>query len=196
VKDSSQFHESATVTQQAADPFDPASITRPEPALMTYYAITAAMTLVGFPFVVLPLYFKYHTLRYRFDDKGIAMSYGILFRREVYLTYRRIQDIHVTRNFIQRWLGLASVAVQTASGSSGAQMTIEGIREPERLRDFLYRQMRGAHGEHAGGPERDDGAVAPAVASAAGGDEALMLLREIRDEIRRLRAASRPGAGA
>jgi membrane protein YdbS with pleckstrin-like domain len=184
------------VTQQAADPFDPASVTRPEPALMTYYAISAAMTLVGFPLVVLPLYFKYHTLRYRFDDKGIAMSYGILFRREVYLTYRRIQDIHVTRNFIQRWLGLASVAVQTASGSSGAQMTIEGIREPERLRDFLYRQMRGAHGEHAGAPVRDDGAVAPAVASAAGGDEALMLLREIRDEIRRWRAASRPGAGA
>jgi membrane protein YdbS with pleckstrin-like domain len=196
VKDSSQFRESAAVTQQAADPFDPASITRPEPALMTYYAITAAMTFVGFPLIVLRLYFKYHTLRYRFDDKGIAMSYGILFRREVYLTYRRIQDIHVTRNFIQRWLGLASVAVQTASGSSGAQMTIEGIREPERLRDFLYRQMRGAHGEHAGGPERDDGAVAPAVASAAGGDEALMLLREIRDEIRRWRAASRPGAGA
>jgi uncharacterized membrane protein YdbT with pleckstrin-like domain len=184
------------VTQQAADPFDPASITRPEPALMTYYAITAAMTLVGFPFVVLRLYFKYHTLRYRFDDKGIAMSYGILFRREVYLTYRRIQDIHVTRNFIQRWLGLASVAVQTASGSSGAQMTIEGIREPERLRDFLYRQMRGAHGEHAGAAGRDDGAVAPAVAAAAGGDDALMLLREIRDEVRRLRAASQPGASA
>ncbi len=94
---------------------------------------------VGFPFVILPLYFKYHTLRYRFDDKGIAMTYGILFRRETYLTYRRIQDIHVTRNFVQRWLGLASVAVQTASGSSGAEMTIEGIHEPERLRDFLYR---------------------------------------------------------
>jgi hypothetical protein len=31
VKDSSQFHEYAAVTQQAADPFDPASITRPEP---------------------------------------------------------------------------------------------------------------------------------------------------------------------
>ncbi len=95
------------MTPHAADPFDPASITRPEPALMTYYAITAAMTVVGFPFVVLPMYFKYHTLRYRFDDKGIAMTYGILFRREVYLTYRRIQDIHVTRNLLQRWMGLA-----------------------------------------------------------------------------------------
>lgn len=74
------------------------------------------------------------------------MTYGILFRREIYLTHRRIQDIHVTRNFVQRWLGLATVVVSTASGSSGAEMTmtIEGIREPEELRDFLYRQMRGA----------------------------------------------------
>ena len=160
----------------SAGQFDPASITRPEPALMTYYAITAAMTVLGFPVIILPLYFKYHTLRYRFDDKGIAMTYGILFRREMYLTYRRIQDIHVTRNFIQRWLGLASVAVQTASGSSGAEMIIEGVREPEQLRDFLYRRMRGGHDDH------------PRAATPLGGgdDEALLLLREIRDEIRRL----------
>jgi len=177
--------------EQTAGQFDPASITRPEPALLTYYAITAAMTLVGFPVIILPLYFKYHTLRYRFDDKGIAMTYGILFRREMYLTYRRIQDIHVTRNFIQRWLGLASVAVQTASGSSGAEMIIEGVREPEQLRDFLYRRMRGGHDDHSR-------ATTP-----LGGDddEALRLLREIRDEIRRLGGVLRgsprpPGADA
>src|SRR4026209_1452029 len=128
---------------ESATRFDPASITRPDPALMTYYLIFAALTVFGFPFVILPLYFKYHTLKYRFDDKGIAMSWGILFRREIYLTYRRIQDIHVTRNLIHRWLGLAAVSVQTASGSSSAEMTIEGIRQPELLRDFLYRQMRG-----------------------------------------------------
>ena len=177
--------------EQTAGQFDPASITRPEPALMTYYAITAAVTLLGFPFIILPLYFKYHTLRYRFDDKGIAMSYGILFRREMYLTYRRIQDIHVTRNFIQRWLGLASVAVQTASGSSGAEMTIEGVHEPERLRDFLYRQMRGGHDDHP----------RTTTPLAGGDDEVLVLLREIRDEIRRLVGVPRglppqPGAGA
>jgi putative membrane protein len=172
--------------EQTAGPFDPASITRPEPALLTYYAITAAMTVVGFPFVILPLYFKYHTLRYRFDDKGIAMTYGILFRHEIYLTYRRIQDIHVTRDVIQRWLGLASVAVQTASGSSGAEMIIEGVREPEQLRDFLYRRMRGGHDDHPG-------AVAP---HEGGDEEVLTLLREIRDEIRRLGGASEQrGAG-
>jgi uncharacterized membrane protein YdbT with pleckstrin-like domain len=185
------------MTEAAADPFDPASITRPEPALMTYYAITAAMTFIGFPFVVVPMYFKYHTLRYRFDDKGIAMTYGILFRREIYLTYRRIQDIHVTRNIIQRWLGLASVAVQTAPGSSGAELTIEGVRDPERLRDFLYRQMRGAHDEHPLAPRAEGGAASTSALSDEGRDEALILLREIRDQIRRLHGPSpQSGTGA
>lgn len=159
------------------DSFDPTRITRPDPKLMTYYTIIALFTLIAFPFVILPLYFKYHTLKYSFDDKGVSMSWGILFRREIYLTYRRIQDIHVTRNIIHRHLGLADVAVQTASGSSGAEMTIQGIREPERLRDFLYSKMRGARGEHH---DVEAGVAAPA-------DEALRLLEEIRDTLRGMR---------
>jgi putative membrane protein len=158
--------------------FDPGSITRPDPSLLTYYLVVALLTLVGFPFVFLPLLFKYHTLKYAFDDKGVSMSWGILFHRQIYLTYRRIQDIHVSRNIIHRKLGLAAVAVQTASGSAGAEMTIEGIRHPEVLRDYLYSQMRGAKEEiddgDEGGAERPD-------------DEALTLLTEIRDQLRALR---------
>ena len=164
--------------------FNAASITRPDAALLKYYVIVAALTVAGFPFVFLPLFFKYSTLKYRFDDKGVSMSWGILFHRETYLTYRRIQDIHVTRNLIHRWLGLAAVAVQTASGTSGAEMTIEGVRQPEALRDFLYAQMRGARGE---GEEEAPGA-SPAAAAA---DEALDLLRGIRDDLRQLRLAGK-----
>lgn len=185
------MHESQGQQSQtgfpAAAKFDPAAITRPVPELMTYYVLVSLMTLAGFPFVILPFIFKYNTLRYSFDDKGVSMSFGWLFRKEIYLTYRRIQDIHVTRNFVQRWLGLASVAVQTASGSSGAEMTIEGITDPEGLRDFLYSKMRGAKEHH----EIDGTAAtlqAPVVAS---DDAALALLHEIRDELRALRTAQR-----
>lgn len=157
--------------------FDPASVTRPDPALLRYYLIVALLTLAGFPLLILPLLFKYHTLRYRFDEDGVSMAWGVLFRREIYLTYRRIQDIHVTRNIIQRWLGLATVAIQTASGAAGAEMSVEGILEPERLRDFLYSKMRGARAAH----EEAD----------AAGDEALGLLREIRDLLA-ARAEGRP----
>jgi len=104
------------------------------------------------------------------------MSWGFLFRREILLTYRRIQDIHVGRNILHRWLGLADVSIQTASGTSGAEMTIVGVRQPEELRDYLYTQMRGAHG--------DDRAEDLQAGEEAPTDEALSLLIEIRDEMR------------
>ena len=82
-------------------------------------------------------------MRYRFDADGVKMSWGILFRREVSLTYARIQDIHLTSNIVERWLGLAEVKLSTASGSASAEMTIEGLHEFELVRDFLYAKMRG-----------------------------------------------------
>ncbi len=172
-------------------PFDPASITRPDDALLTYYIICSAFTLVLFPLFFIPQLIRFKTLRYQFDDEGVAMSWGILFKKEIYLTYRRIQDIHVTRNVIERWMGLAKVAIQTASGASAAEMTIEGIKHPETLRDFLYRQMRGAK-------QDDDEAtttVSPPGASDAGAppaqDDLRDILTDIRDEVRRLADARR-----
>lgn len=176
---------SATLANHSTARFDPASVTRPDPRLMTYYLITAALTVVGFPIVIIPLWIRYHTLRYRFDAEGVGMSVGILFKRETYLTYRRIQDIHVTRGLIQRWLGLATVAIQTASGSSTAEMSIDGVADPDGLRDWLYAKMRGIH-EH----------TAEATTPANDDDEAMQLLREIRDELRRIRPHSGNHTGA
>ncbi|HZN59808.1 MAG TPA: PH domain-containing protein [Planctomycetota bacterium] len=169
--------------------FDPRTIERPVPDLLKYYFAVSALTLLGFPAVFLPLYFKYHTLRFKFDDEGISVAWGILFHRETYLTYRRIQDIHVTRNLFHRWLGLAAVSIQTASGSSSAEMVIEGFPAPEKLRDYLYEKMRGARKEHD--TPHEAGSAPPAARSGteATRDEALVLLEEIRDEIRRIAAA-------
>jgi uncharacterized membrane protein YdbT with pleckstrin-like domain len=162
--------------------FDPRTIKRPDERLLKYYLLISVFTLVAFPIVFLPLFFKYETLRYTFDDEGVAMSWGLLFRKEIYLTYRRIQDIHVTRNLFQRWFGLADVAVQTAGGS-GVEMTIEGIREYDRLRDFLYSKMRGAHGD----PDHEPPQHASRVGTPAQtGDDVTELLREIRDSLRAL----------
>jgi putative membrane protein len=168
--------------------FDPFGITRPDPALLRYYVVTTALsTLCILPvtlIALLPSLFKFRTLRYRFDDEGISMAWGVLFRREINLTYRRIQDIHVTRNLIQRWLGLATVAIQTASGSAKPEMSIEGILQVDELRDFLYSKMRGARGEPVAETAGDE-LAAPAA------DEALRLLHEIRDGLAALRSGDR-----
>ena len=117
------------------------------------------------------------------------MRWGVLFRREISLTYSRIQDIHLSSNFVERWLGLAKIQVQTASGSASAEMTIEGLRDFGGVRDFLYARMRGA---------RDRTGI-------AGGDPSHELpmdsmralaetLSEIASEVRGIRRALLPAA--
>jgi uncharacterized membrane protein YdbT with pleckstrin-like domain len=68
---------------------------------------------------------------------------------------------------VERWLGLAKIQVQTASGNASAEMTIEGLQHFERIRDWLYSRMRGAR-EQASSPRAGAAAVgAGAVATAA-----------------------------
>ena len=165
------------------------AIERPDKALWTYYVLSCLvfppLLLIMGPY----LYFRYHTMRYKFTDDGISMSWGILFRREVIVNYARIQDIHLKSNLIERWLGLARILVQTASGSSSAEVCIEGIKEFEALRDFLYSRMRGV---------KDYALPSAPVASearAASGEliaalrETTAELRSVREELARRRQA-------
>lgn len=156
---------------------------RPDPALMRAYLVTALLT--G-PLVVvfLPIYLaRYSTLRYRLDDDGVWMSVGLLFRKESNVAYRRMQDVQLTRGLIQRWMGISTVAIQTASGSSAPEISLEGIGEGDALRDHLYSKMRGAQ-DDADGDGGEGVAVVAGGGASAPADEALVLLREIRDALR------------
>ena len=170
-----------------------ASLERPCPALWKYYILVAVFTGPGLIITLPYLYFRYYTLRYRFDEEGIHMKVGILFRREVNLTYARIQDIHLRSNFIQRWLGLANVQIQTASGSAGAELVIEGFKEFEAIRDFLYTRMRGYQAQaHSGSTPHNANAPNASAGSAplaSDNPEMVSLLLSIRDELRRTREA-------
>ena len=159
------------------------AIERPDSSLMSYYVLASLAAGPFFPFVLVPLYFRYHTMRYRFSDEGVSMRWGILFRKEINLTFARIQDIHLTSNFVERWLGLARIQIQTASGSAKAEMTIEGITECRALRDFLYSRMRGAKGLVSA-----VGASKPSAHSVAGpSTEVAGVLREAVAELRAIR---------
>ena len=151
------------------------ALTRPDRRLLTLYIIYSAAANVAFPFAFLPLYFRFITLRYRFDKEGVSVAYGFLWRRETYLTYARIQDIHVSRNIFERWLGLGAVQIQTASGSASAQEPMVGVRAFNEIRNFLYARMRGHNLKHQ---------EESALPQSAPVDD---VLRGIRDELRAIR---------
>jgi uncharacterized membrane protein YdbT with pleckstrin-like domain len=159
------------------------SIERPSKALWIYYILVSLVFLPAFPIVIIPMYFRYHTMRYKFGDDGISMSWGILFRRQTIVNYARIQDIHLKSNIVERWLGLARILIQTASGNQSAELTIEGIKEFELLRDYLYSRMRGVKDHHAQTAVPTGASMAPATS----GDELATVLREVVSEFRAIR---------
>ena len=161
------------------------AIERPHRALWTYYLLSCLVFPPAFPFLILPAWFRYSTMRYKFTAEGISMSWGILFRREIILHYARIQDIHLRSNFVERWLGLGRVLVQTASGNAGAEMTIEGLKEFEAVRDFLYSQMRGVKDPLHAHSAAPSAATLPSATTTAGHDaELAAALREVAHELR------------
>jgi len=164
------------------DPREIFAITRPHKNLFWLYFIGAFAGAVFQPLIFLPLYFRFHTLRYRFDEEGVSASWGILFRREVILTYARIQDIHLSRNILERWLGIGTVQIQTAAGSASAELSIEGTDRFEEIRDFLYSRMRGHVQAHP----------AQAAQTQESG-EAVALLREIREDLKAVRESLAKG---
>lgn len=164
---------------------DTAALERPSPSLLTYYVLTGLLSGPACIFVIPALIIRYNTLRYRFEDSGLRMQLGLFFRKEVVVAFRRIQDIHVSRNLVQRWLGIASVSVQTASGNAMPEIVLEGVTNPDEVRDWLYERMRGAKGYsnpqssalvgESTTPRADEGNNQY--------DEATELLRGIRDNL-------------
>jgi uncharacterized membrane protein YdbT with pleckstrin-like domain len=155
---------------------------RPVRALLRYYILASLAAGPGF-IILMPLkFFRYRTLHYEFDDEGMTARWGILFRREVSLTYARIQDIHLVSNVVERWFGLGRIQIQTASGQSGAEMVIEGLPDFEQIRDELYVRMRGARRE-----QKTPTRTAPA-ALRISSDETAQVAQALREAVIELRA--------
>jgi len=170
------------------------ALERPLPALMNCYFIRCLPALLFPPvgiILILAHFFRYKSMRYRFDDSGISMQWGILYRRQTILNYARIQDIHLVSGFVERWLGLARIQIQTASGSSMPEMTLEGLPDHERVRDFLYSRMRGTQ-DLARSPRNVQSPALPETArplpsSTTQDAELAGVLREVTSELRSIR---------
>ncbi len=157
-------------------------IERPHPNLLKLYLLRCLAFFPAF-FISFPvLFFRYYTLRYSFDEEGVSMKWGILFSREINLTYSRIQDIHVHAGLMQRWFRLADLKIQTASGSADAEMVIEGLPEYDMIRDYLYTRMRGYKAPEA---KTETGKISSSIPQ--DNNEIIRLLGEITEELKKTR---------
>lgn len=67
------------------------------------------------------LKYKYYSFGY--DDKRIAINYGVIFRHKIIIPIRQIQDLHTYNGPIMSLMGLSGVIISTA----GSNFSIAGM---------------------------------------------------------------------
>jgi len=88
---------------------------------------------------------------YIVTDRSLRIRSGVVWLREMTMTFANIQGIRVNANPIERLLGLANVEVQSAGGggstahgkpSSGHVAEFEGVDNAAVIRDLIVERLR------------------------------------------------------
>ena len=88
---------------------------------------------------------KYLSFRYRLGPDELIIREGIVTRNERHVPYARIQNIDLVQNPFHRWLNVAEVRVETASGDRPeAIMRVLSLSSVEAMREHVFRQKRAA----------------------------------------------------
>lgn len=119
-----------------------------------------ALLVVGY-FVVMLGYQLVYYQRFQYDltEDTLDIASGVVSRRNREIPIRRVQNVDISRNVVQRALGIAQINLETAGGSSTeASLKYVSVEEAERLQSEIGRLKRGDAGS---GVDGEEGAAAP-----------------------------------
>jgi membrane protein YdbS with pleckstrin-like domain len=172
--------------------------------VLGWLVLTIALPLVGallalpvFVVAVVPDIFAYIAIHLRYDStwyvmtsRSLRIRRGIWLIHETTITFENVQNVEIKQGPVQRYFGIADVHVDTAGGggekagkhgslaSAGHRGLVEGVGEPERIRDLILARLRKSKKAGLGDePAADHHA-------SAWTDEHVAALREIRDLVR------------
>jgi putative membrane protein len=110
-------------------------------SVMPGAAALPAVLCVGVLFALSALFCYVRARSYAIElgPEGIAIEHGVLRRVHETLLYGRIQDILITRSLLERLLGLATVTLQSASGTPGVIPAL-AMTDATALREAILRR--------------------------------------------------------
>jgi hypothetical protein len=117
----------------------------------------------------------YESMWYELRDDEINWRRGVWFRKTGIVPYNRITNLDVRQGPFMRYLGISTLAIQTAgySGQAVPEIRIEAIEHAEELREVIRSMVRGL-------PTRDDGTGSGAPLSISGTPVDQQILSELK----------------
>jgi len=152
------------------------------------------------------IHLRYDTTWYVLTDRSLRIRRGIWVIHETTISFENVQNVEVRQGPLQRFFGIADVIVQTAggggsrshgkgdaSGTFGAHVgVLEGIDNADAIRNQILAAVERTRQAGLGDEHPHPAApIDPGVGDRASlSPRHLAVLRDIRDSVRRLGAAS------
>lgn len=115
--------------------------------------------------------FAYETTPDTFDIRS-----GVISRRRREIPYERVQNVDISRNVVQRMLGIAELRIETAGGSqTEATLRYVGYEEAKRLQDELRRRKRRER-DRAAAPDEAEAEIETLLYAISPGDLAVLAI--------------------
>ena len=94
-------------------------------------------------FLLIPYVFvavaRYRTFRYRYEERELAMRWGLVFRKERHIPYTRIQNLDAAQNPFHRLFGVATVRLETGGGDEPeARMSVLPLGAFDEMRRRVF----------------------------------------------------------
>lgn len=113
-------------------------------------ALATLAIVVGFVAVVAWQVAYYKRFEYVTTPDTFDIQSGVISRRNREIPYRRVQNVDISRNIVQRAFDIAELRIETAGGGeTEAILRYVGYEEAKRLQDELRRRKRA---DSAAGP--------------------------------------------
>lgn len=102
--------------------------------------IAIACVVVVFGLLFLMYYLSWRNMFYVFDQRELSFYSGVFVKKKVHLPYERIQSVNQRASILQRIIGVCTVVIDSAGGSSNKGVRIPYVRlaAAESIRNDVF----------------------------------------------------------
>ena len=112
--------------------------------ILIFIGLAVLGVCVVFACIWAPLYYK--SVVYHLNDTEMTWKRGVFFRKTGIVPYNRITNVDIVQGPVMRLFGISHLKIETAGGGaskSSAEIQLEGISDPEPLRQLIMDFVRG-----------------------------------------------------
>jgi len=104
-----------------------------------FMALSLLAVYLFFSLVYQVFHWGFYT--YRLEESYLHIKAGVIFKKERSVKRERVQTVNIRTGIIQRWLGLATLEVETAGGGNESELSLTAVAHDEarRIKEELER---------------------------------------------------------